>query len=77
MYHVHLALCYGQDVLLGLREIPDFSASLPVAMDTVSVLLGSPPVNFRQASPWTLKSMSILILRGHLFKCERAFESVP
>lgn len=41
MYHVHLALCYGQDVLLGLREIPDFSASLPIAMDTMSVLLGS------------------------------------
>ena len=44
---LYLALCYGQDVLLGLREIPDFSASLPIAMDTVSVLLRSPFVNFR------------------------------
>ena len=24
MYHVRLALCYGQVLLLGLREIPDF-----------------------------------------------------
>lgn len=52
MCHVYLALPCSQDVLPGLREreIPDFSASLPLAMDTtVSVPTGvsSPSLSAR------------------------------
>lgn len=81
MCHVRSALPCGQMCHLDWerereREIPDFSAPLPIAVDTVSVPTGVSSPSLSTRLPLNAEILPLPDVRCSACKCRRAFKSV-